>query len=205
MTWPSSKIGWRNPSSDLLAVSFRGRYNNSRLDGIACLPISQRIEASMMQTAAEEGALFIEVFLGPSAQELATSRTLSPESIKKLDDLLEGKLGERMRLIKIWLPDATLAYSTNKETIGGKFPSPPIAEAFEGKVSGEFDYLDEPDNATERRVELPLVEIHAPLFRAGTKEIIAVGEVYNDGRRLAADLASIRGYPSASSAPLPLR
>ena len=160
--------------------------------GLLAFAISQRIEASMMQTAAEEGALFIEVFLGPSAQELATSRTLSPESIKKLDDLLEGKLGERMRLIKIWLPDATLAYSTNKETIGGKFPSPPIAAAFEGKVSGEFDYLDEPDNATERRLDLPLVEIHAPLVRAGTKEIIAVGEVYNDGRRLAADLASIR-------------
>ena len=96
--------------------------------GLLALAISQRIEASMMQTAAEEGALFIEVFLGPSAQELATSRTLSPESIKKLDDLLAGKLGERMRLIKIWLPDATLVYSTNKETIGGQFPSPPIPQ-----------------------------------------------------------------------------
>ena len=176
--------------------------------GLLAFAISQRIEASMMQTAAEEGALFIEVFLGPSAQELATSRTLSPESIKKLDDLLAGRLGERMRLIKIWLPDATLAYSTNKETIGGKFPSPPIAGAFEGKVSGEFDYLDEPDNATERRLDLPLVEIHAPLFRTGTKEIIAVGEVYNDGRRLAADLASIRwisvGIVGATTAPMML-
>ena len=69
----------------------------------------------MMQTAAEEGALFTEVFLGPSAQDLATSRSLSPESMKKLDDLLAGKLGERMMLVKIWLPDATLVYSTNKE------------------------------------------------------------------------------------------
>ena len=136
----------------------------------------------MMQTAAEEGALFIEVFLGPSAQDLATSRSLSPESMKKLDDLLEGKLGERIRMIKLWLPDATLAYSTNKDTIGMRFPSPHIADSFEGKVSGEFDYLDEVDNATERHRHVPLVEIHAPLFKTGTKEIIAVGEVYNDGR-----------------------
>ena len=69
----------------------------------------------MMQTAAEEGARFTEVFLGPLAQDLATSRSLSPESMKKLDDLLAGKSGERMILVKIWLPDATLAYSTNKE------------------------------------------------------------------------------------------
>jgi signal transduction histidine kinase len=209
MIWPSGKIGSWCPSFGLahhfvLAAAITIAVSM----GLLALAISQRIEASMMQTAAEEGALFMEVFLGPSAQELATSRTLSPESIKKLDDLLEGKLGERMRLIKIWLPDATLAYSTNKETIGTKFPSPPIAAAFEGKVSGEFDYLDELDNATERHLHVPLIEIHAPLFRTGTKEIIAVGEVYNDGRRLAADLASIRwisvGIVGAATAPMML-
>ena len=97
------------------------------------LAISQRIEISMMQTAAEEGALFTELFLGPSAQDLATSRSLSPESVKKLDDLLAGTLGERVKLIKIWLPDATLGYSTNKEAVGAAIsfaspsPQPPQA------------------------------------------------------------------------------
>lgn len=176
--------------------------------GLLALAISQRIEASMMQTAAEEGALLTEAFLGPSAQELATSRSLSPESVQKLDDLLAGKLGERVRMIKIWLSDATLVYSTNKDTIGMRFPSPHITAAFEGKASGEFDYLDEVDNATERHRQVPLVEIHAPLFRTGTQEIIAVGEVYNDGRRLAADLASIRltsiGIVGAVTAPMML-
>ena len=74
-----------------------------------------------MQTAAEEGARFTDVFLGPSAQDLATSRSLSPESMKKLDDLLAGKSGEHMILVKIWLPDATLVYSTNKEPSAGDF------------------------------------------------------------------------------------
>ena len=61
---------------------------------------------------------------------------------------------------------------------------------------------------TERHRHVPLVEIHAPLFKTGTKEIIAVGEVYNDGRRLAADLASIRfisaGIVGAVTAPMML-
>ena len=169
------------------------------------LAISQRTETSMIKTAADEGAVFTAVFLGPLAQELATSRSLSPESVKKLDDLLAGRLGERMRLIKIWLPDATLVYSTNKETIGGQFPSAHITAALEGKVTGEFDYLDAVENATESHLHVPLVEIYAPLFRTGTREVIAVGEVYNDGRRLAADLASIRlvsiGIVGAVTAP----
>ena len=153
------------------------------------LTISQRTETSMIQTAADEGALFMEVFLGPLAQELATSRSLSPGSVKKLDDLLAGRLGQRIRLIKIWLPDGTLVYSTNKETIGGQFPSHNITAALEGRVTGEFDDLVAAENATERHLQVPLVEIYAPLFRTGTQEVIAFGEVYNDGSRLAADLA----------------
>ena len=123
--------------------------------------------------------------------------------------MIVGKLGERMRLIKIWLPDGTLVYSTNKnETIGGRFPSPPITAASEGKVTGEFDYLDGAENAKARHLNVPLVEIYAPLFKTGTKEIIAVGEVYTDGRRLTADLTAIRyvsvGIVGAVTAPMML-
>ena len=160
--------------------------------GWLAFAISQRIETSMMRTAVEEGARFIEVFLGPLAQDLATSRSLSPESMKKLDDLLAGKSGQRMILVKIWLPDSTLAYSTNKESLGGQFPSHHITAAVEGKATGEFDSLQDPENAADQHLPTPLVEIYAPLFRTGTQEVIAVGEVYTDGRGLAADLVSIR-------------
>ena len=61
---------------------------------------------------------------------------------------------------------------------------------------------------TEKHLHVPLVEIYAPLFRTGTQEVIAVGEVYTDGRRLAADLASIRltsvGIVGAVTAPMML-
>jgi signal transduction histidine kinase len=207
MIWRSGKIGSGTTSlarkfvlaaAATIAVSM----------GWLALAISQRIEASMMQTAAEEGARFTEVFLGPLAQDLAASRSLSPESVKKLDDLLAGKSGERMILVKIWLPDATLVYSTNKESIGGQFPSSHITAAVEGKATGEFDYLQDPENAAEKHLHTPLVEIYAPLFRTGTQEVIAVGEVYTDGRTLAADLVSIRltsaGIVGAVTAPMML-
>ena len=209
MIWPLGKIRCHIPSLGLSRqFALIAGMTIAASMGLLALAISQRIEASMMQTAAEEGALFTEVFLGPSAQDLATSRSLSPESVKKLDDLLAGKLGERVKLIKIWLPDATLVYSTTKEAVGERFPSHHIDDAAKGKVTGEFDFLDAVENATESRQHVPLVEIYAPLFRTGTKQIIAVGEVYSDGRRLAADLASIQyvsvGIVGAVTAPMML-
>ena len=193
MHWPSVKIGSRILRFGLVQpfVVAAGITITASM-ALLSLAISQRTEASMMQTAADEDALFTAVLLGPLAQELANSRNLSSENVKKLDDLLAGRLGQRVKLVKIWLPDATLVYSTNKENIGGKFPSSHITAALAGKVTGEFDYQDGAENVTERRSHDPLVEIHAPLFRTGTQEIIAVGEVYTDGRRLAADLASMR-------------
>jgi signal transduction histidine kinase len=205
-----SKIGFHTPSlgfSQKFALS--AGFTIAVSMGLLAAAISQRIETSMMQSAAEEGALFIEVFLGPSAQDLVSSSNLSPEGVRKLDDLLAGKLGERVRLIKIWLPDGTLVYSTNKkEAIGARFPSVQITEAVKGKVTGEFDHLDDLDNVHARQLDSPLVEIHAPLYRTGTQEIIAVGEVYSDGSRLAADLSSIRyvsaGIVGAVTAPMML-
>ena len=191
MIWRSGKIG-SGTSSLARKFVLAAAATIAVSMGWLALAISQRIEASMMQTAAEEGARFTEVFLGPLAQDLATSRSLSPESMKKLDDLLAGMSGERMALVKIWLPDATLAYSTNKEAIGRRFPFVSHHAVLEGKATGEFDYLQDPENASEKHLPTPLVEIYAPLFRTGTQEVIAVGEVYTDGRTLAADLAAIR-------------
>ncbi len=193
MTWPFGMTGSGTASPGLARKFILAAATTIAVSmGLLALAISQRIEASMMQAAAEEGARFTEVFLGPLAQELATSRNLSPESTKKLDELLAGVSSKRMNLVKIWLPDATLAYSTNKEAIGSRFPSPQITAAVEGNASGEFDFLHDAENATEQELPTPLVEIYAPLFRTGTQEVIAVGEVYTDGRRLAADLVSIR-------------
>jgi signal transduction histidine kinase len=154
--------------------------------------ISHVLQSSLTRAAAEEGALLLDAVLGPSIQELATAKTLSPDNTKKLDDLLRPKLGERTEALKIWLRDGTLVYSTNMQMIGEKFPSPQIASAFSGKATGTFDDLDSADHRFERQLQRPLIEIFAPLYLAGTMEVIAAGEIYNDGKRLAAELASVR-------------
>uniref|UniRef100_Q07SX2 histidine kinase n=1 Tax=Rhodopseudomonas palustris (strain BisA53) TaxID=316055 RepID=Q07SX2_RHOP5 len=168
--------------------------------------VSHRFESIAMRAAAEEGALLVGTFLGPEVQELANSRTLSSETVQRLDQRLHSKLGERVKVIKIWLRDGTLVYATDKRMVGQKFPSSHLEIAFAGRVSGSFNQLDDNENRFERDLHLPLIEIYAPFHRTGTDEVIAVGEIYNDGGRLAADLKGIRwttaGIVGAITAPM---
>ena len=155
--------------------------------------VSHVLQSSLTLNAAEEGAVLVDFLIGPTIQELATATTLSPESGKKLDELLQTKLGERTKGLKIWLRDGTLAYSTSsKHLIGKKFPLRQIDNAFSGKATGTFDDPDGADDRFERPVQGPLLEIFAPLYRAGTTDVIAAGELYNNGEELAKDLASVR-------------
>jgi signal transduction histidine kinase len=159
--------------------------------------VSSRLESSMMQAAAEEGALLVGMFIGPHIQELTTSDTLSPASVVELDTMLSTVLSGRVKVIKIWRRDGTLLYATNKKLVGGKFPSDHLDRAFGGQVSGSFDDLDDLENTFERELKIPLIEIYAPFYRTGTRDIIAVGEVYNDGVRLAGELSHIRVVTAA--------
>jgi signal transduction histidine kinase len=191
----------------LLSTPDRGAYRPSRLlrqfivaaaitifcsMTLLAYAVSHTLQSSLTLTAAEEGALLVDFFLGPLVQELGTAMTLSPEYIQKLDDLLKDKFGRRTKVVKIWLRDGTLAYSTNKQLIGKKFPSREIDDAFRGKATGTFDDLHDEDEHFERLMQQPFVEIFVPLYRTGTTDIIAAGKIYNDGERLAAELSSIR-------------
>jgi signal transduction histidine kinase len=156
------------------------------------LAVSHTLQTSLTHSAAEEGATLIDFFLGPSVQELATATALSEERIRELDELLASKLNKRTKAFKVWLRDGTLVYSTNKKSIGQKFPSREIDDAFAGQASGTFEELGNAEDEAEKHAHGHLIEIYAPLYRTGTAEIIAVGEAYNSGERLAAELSSVR-------------
>ena len=171
--------------------------------------ISHKLEASLVQTATEEGATVIDILLGPSLQELATSATLSLEKMHRLDELLKVTLSDRTRAVKIWLRDGTLVYATDKRLVGHKFPSPELDAAFDGRAFGSLAVdLENDEHQTEQQLQLPLIEIYAPLYRSGTREVIAVGEIYNSGTRLESELRSFQwaavGIVGAVTAPMML-
>src|SRR3954449_4014688 len=63
--------------------------------------VSNALQSSLTLTAAEEGASLLDLFLGPLVQELAATNKLSDDSVKKLDGILETKLGTRSKSIEV--------------------------------------------------------------------------------------------------------
>jgi signal transduction histidine kinase len=153
--------------------------------------VSHSLQTGLRLTAAEEGAALIDLVLGPLVQELATETKLSKGSSRKLDDLLRGKFGDRIKRLEIWLRDGTLAYASGSRLADEKFPSHQVEEAFSGKATGT---LNIPQG------EGRLIEVFAPLYFTGTKDIIAVGAIYNDGERLTTALNSTQIAAVAATA-----
>ena len=194
MIWPSVKIGSKFSSFGLVHQFFVAAGITIAVSmALLALAISQRIEISMMQTAAEEGALFIELFLGPSAQDLATSRSLSPESVKSSMTCLQGNLGERVKTDQDLVAGchACILDQQGTHRAAISFASHRSSRS-KARSTASSITLTPSTMPTERHRQVPLVEIYAPAISHRDNEIIAVGEVYDDGRRLAADLASIR-------------
>lgn len=154
--------------------------------------MSEKIKNSMMHSAAAEGSILIEAFLSENVQDLAFSNSLSPANIRKLDELLDGKLRNRIKVLKIWLRDGTRVYANPPQPPSEKIPTPHIDSAFEGRPSAYFDELDDPGSQFERSLNTSLIEIYMPLRKSDTSEIIAVGEIYNDATQFVADLDSVR-------------
>lgn len=147
--------------------------------------VSERIERAAVQSAAEAGANYMEAFLEPYVQELSRDNGLSPSSIESLDSLLEGhSLKRHIVSIKIWRPDGTVVYSTDKSITNHKFPMTEINDALKGNVVTDLDELKQTESEFERNFNIPLYEIYAPLRELNTGKIIAVGEFYEKAESL---------------------
>ncbi|EJM54510.1 histidine kinase [Pseudomonas sp. GM49] len=161
--------------------------------------VSQSIEDATVQTAAEAGARYMEHFLEPFVQGLTTAKELPIETIQTIDHLLSStSLSTHIVSVKIWLPDGTIAYSTDKSAVQKHFPTEEISQALTGKIYTELDNdledntADDVEDAFERSLNIPLYEIFAPLREAGTGKIIAVGEFYETAQALQREINNVR-------------
>lgn len=147
--------------------------------------VNVRIRDGVLRTSAEAGALYMESFLEPHVQALGTDRTIDERDKSALDRISKNFLMRRHIVsIKIWRRDGTVVYSYPSQLTGQKFETDEIEPALEGRVIGYHHRLDESENAFERSLQTPLYEIYAPLFRTGTREVIAVGEFYSNATKV---------------------
>src|SRR5690606_34307094 len=73
-------------------------------------------------------------------------------------------------------------------TVGEDHISSDVQKAARGRLVSEFKDMISPESRYEQSLDKPLIEIYAPLYRTGTREVIAVGEVYEDASVLAQQL-----------------
>lgn len=151
--------------------------------------ITEQIKQSVLQTSGAQGGQFMAGFLEPHVQELQVGGELSEEAHRTLDALFIGTpVGDSVISIKIWRADGTVIYSTNKDLIGQHFASSDVARAANGEIIAEYEDLISQESAYEQSLDVALIEVYGPLYRRGTNEVLAVGEIYENADALAAEL-----------------
>lgn len=152
--------------------------------------VADRIESSVISNTANSAALYMDRFIEPAVQDLATGPTLSPASQKALTTLIKERgFAKQVVDIKIWRPDGTIAYSMREALIGTQVElSDSLKSASNGVVAAEFDDLHDEENVQERKLKIPLLEIYSPIRQTNTGRIIAIAEIYQAGDQLAKEL-----------------
>lgn len=156
--------------------------------------VSSQIEDGVTRNTGVATALYVDSFISPLTQELATAETLSIGPIRALDEAFrESPLGKRILSVKIWKKGGLIAYSSNYDLIGKKFkPTEELKAAWQGTVAVSYDDLGDDEDEGERAHGIPLLEIYSPIRAPWTGEIIAVAEFYENAEELQESLAMAR-------------
>ncbi len=154
--------------------------------GMGCLGffVTAHIKDNLVHKAAAATALYMDSFVAPLVQELATRATLSTETQTEMGKLLSpASAGRPLVGFRVWVGE-TIVFSNDKRYVGKSFPNTPTSElAWSGHVSPEFNQIDEDDEQIFD-VPLPILEVYAPVRERGTGRIIALIETYEAAAEL---------------------
>lgn len=139
--------------------------------------VSSLIQQSVLRTAGDEWAAFLGAFLEPHIQELQPGEMLTERQIAALDERF-GSLGETLVAMKVWSTDGRLLYGTNREPHNPEIDPKEVRTAAQGY---NVVQLEEPGHDGSA---VPLIEVYAPLHNQKSRQIIAVGELYEDATNL---------------------
>jgi signal transduction histidine kinase len=148
--------------------------------GVVAFALGQLIETSAINRTTSVTALYVESFVAPELQTLATSSDLTPADLASLRRLLnETPLGDAVVSFRIWSTDGRVLYSPFTELIGQRFDmSGERGEAALGAVIGDISDLSDPENVYERQRWSRLLELYLPVRASGSDRVIAVAEFY---------------------------
>ncbi len=154
--------------------------------------VGQQIEAGVVHRTAATTALYVDSFIAPDVQELATSDALTREHVQSLNWLLgQTDFGKQIVSFKLWNLQGRILYSNNPEIVGQSFPiQGGLATALRGWVAARVSDLSDEENAAERANQSRLLEVYSPVRLRGSNQVIAVAEFYQAVGPLQSDIDS---------------
>jgi len=184
---PGARLpAWRLPGLGLAGMPLARRYLLVSLvfvvigGGVVAFALGQLIESSAINRTTSVTALYVDSFVAPELQTLATSPNLTPSEIASLQHLLsDSPLATKVVSFRIWSTTGQVLYSPLAELIGRQFDmSGDRGAAAQGAVIGDVSDLSDPENIYERQHWNHLIEIYLPVREVGSSRIIAVAELY---------------------------
>jgi signal transduction histidine kinase len=156
--------------------------------------VTSRIEDGVIGNSAAATALYVDSVISPLFETFSKNGRLTEGAARALDETLaQGELGKRLEVFKIWLRDGTVSYASDPALIGQKFAvTDQLRRAWAGQVAAEFNHLGDDENAAERAVVIPLLEIYSPIREPWSGEVIAVAEFYEHAEELETSLVAAR-------------
>jgi signal transduction histidine kinase len=187
------RASWTNLAADrkLACVTLAALVGGMGFLGIF---VSAHIKDNLVHKAAAATAMYMDSFLAPLAQELATRTTLSASTQAEIGRLLSpASAGRPLLGFRIWVGE-TIVFSNDKRMIGKSFPSTTTSDlAWSGHVAAEFNQIDEDDEQVFD-LPLPILEVYAPVRERGTGRIIALFETYEAANELEARIDTAQSF-----------
>jgi signal transduction histidine kinase len=156
--------------------------------------VAARIEETVVRNTANATALYMESFIAPIIQDTTEQDTLTSRWRKDIPELLANtELGRRVVSFKIWRKDGFITNASNKDLIGQTFEvTDNLRKSWQGQVQGDFENNNDPEDAAEGDLGLPLLEIYTPIRSRTTGDVIAVVEFYEIAETLQGDIRQAR-------------
>jgi len=141
--------------------------------------VANHIREHAIQRAAAGVALYMDSVVERHVQELATKPTLSETNLQALERLLSpASMHRPVVAFRVWKDD-TIIFGNEHQLIGRSFPITPARKmAADGHIGVELDHPDRDDDEQIWALNLPILEVYAPVHQRGTGNIIAIVETY---------------------------
>lgn len=156
--------------------------------------VSHQVEEGVVQEEAAAGALYVEALLEPVVRRMTDLNTVGAAATEALNDLVKSNsFSDKIANYKVWNTSGTILFSKEASLMGKTFPvAGGLKDALEGKVTAEFDDLDDEENSFERDLQHQLLEIYVPIHDPATGNVIAIAEIYQIADKLGNELRKVR-------------